>query len=687
MKSFTSSLTINRLLQTAIATTIAFFLSSLILASAQTQQVRKYATRQMTKIGGIVLTSSSTLPLAVDTDPLTSANLTIGVGALGSYIEQLIDFNPSPSANAAYTTLVPGNTPITVKFTLPAGLVAALGGLEIQAIKDLSRNGFGVVSYENVGAAYTGTSLVSLISGTGEVDVTIVPSADYQGVRVRIKSGVLAAGYGVDIFGAYIKENASGDIACSNRLDRLSGVTSNDVANLASGLGSVQNPGDALDASDATFAQLNMGTEVLNATYLTAIFNSKSKVNDSIRIVLQNSTPSVLTLSLLNSFSIRLYDGNTVVKTITNTSSILNLNLLSGGTQTYALTAEVDVAFDRIQVLYGGVASLLNSLKIYDINRKVGSPIRTAAQKNIFVYAGQPATLSATPAATGDVITWYDAATAGALVSNPVSTTTAQSNTVQMYYANVARSGCNDNFDRAVVNVNVVGVTYATPVAGSFGVSYSGSIAATPGLTLPITPSYNYTLVGSLPPGLSLNPATGAITGTPTLPGIFTFSVTTYDQANTLTVGTNSYTISIEGVQPDLVPIIVMNNRGFIKPSNLTRSGSIRLYNITPNSNTIGSITLYIYPPTAGFTMTLTGTSASQWTLTYNTNSNYYTLVSNGLTIPYSTTSFANIMFSITAAPTVSNGIYNTQFEVAENAGGESNNSNNTKNVNLTVSN
>ena len=40
------------------------------------------------------------------------------------------------------------------------------------------------------------------------------------------------------------------------------------------------------------------------------------------------------------------------------------------------------------------------------------------------------------------------------------------------------------------------------------------------------TPPYTFSVVGTLPPGLTLNPSTGAITGTPTAPGSFTIQVT-----------------------------------------------------------------------------------------------------------------------------------------------------------------
>lgn len=48
---------------------------------------------------------------------------------------------------------------------------------------------------------------------------------------------------------------------------------------------------------------------------------------------------------------------------------------------------------------------------------------------------------------------------------------------------------------------------------------------------------------GSLPPGLSLNTATGEITGTPTTAGTYTFAISASNLCDTVT--TDSYTIVI----------------------------------------------------------------------------------------------------------------------------------------------
>jgi hypothetical protein len=69
-----------------------------------------------------------------------------------------------------------------------------------------------------------------------------------------------------------------------------------------------------------------------------------------------------------------------------------------------------------------------------------------------------------------------------------------------------------------------VPVEHQTLPGGQVGQAYSASIVVAGGM-----PPYSFTLTGNLPEGLTLNPTTGAITGTPTKAQTSTFSVTIED--------------------------------------------------------------------------------------------------------------------------------------------------------------
>ena len=70
-------------------------------------------------------------------------------------------------------------------------------------------------------------------------------------------------------------------------------------------------------------------------------------------------------------------------------------------------------------------------------------------------------------------------------------------------------------------------LTFAAPPSGEVGVAYSNPLAVTDG-----TPPFVWSVVsGSLPAGLTLNAATGLLSGTPTTAGSFAFTVRVTDDA------------------------------------------------------------------------------------------------------------------------------------------------------------
>ena len=79
---------------------------------------------------------------------------------------------------------------------------------------------------------------------------------------------------------------------------------------------------------------------------------------------------------------------------------------------------------------------------------------------------------------------------------------------------------------------------------GSEGTAYSITLMATGG-TLPYTWSVS---VGSLPGGLTLNASTGTISGTPTVPGSFSFTVKVVDSSSPQLSATQAYTLNISGL-------------------------------------------------------------------------------------------------------------------------------------------
>ena len=94
-------------------------------------------------------------------------------------------------------------------------------------------------------------------------------------------------------------------------------------------------------------------------------------------------------------------------------------------------------------------------------------------------------------------------------------------------------------------NTNIVGAVQmsCTPLPnGTECITYSADIFSVEGGTAPFTWSVS---AGTLPPGLTLAPSTGAITGTPTAAGTFNFTVTVVDSTAPTLTATQAQTITI----------------------------------------------------------------------------------------------------------------------------------------------
>ena len=165
------------------------------------------------------------------------------------------------------------------------------------------------------------------------------------------------------------------------------------------------------------------------------------------------------------------------------------------------------------------------------------NPIATDADINI---AGVPATtcsgsgVSITASSTtviNPVFTWYsDAALANALFTGPVFNTPALTGNTTYYVTVRGSNKCENAAGTAkivVLNVNpAVVFNSSTLTNAAAGSAYTTQIdPATGG-----TPGYNYVVASgsSLPAGLTLS-ISGAITGTPTIAGNYTFAITAAD--------------------------------------------------------------------------------------------------------------------------------------------------------------
>ena len=212
-----------------------------------------------------------------------------------------------------------------------------------------------------------------------------------------------------------------------------------------------------------------------------------------------------------------------------------------------------------------------------------------------------------------------------------------------------------------VTSATPLTVAYATPktfTAGTAIVMQAASLTdATPGVAT------TYTLSGgTLPAGLNLDATTGAITGTPTTAGVFTFTVAATNGTRNATASA-AYTI---------LPSVALS-LGYMTPQTFGVGAAIAtqvptLTNATPGVTTTYTVTSGIIP--AGLTLnadgTITGNPTTPGVYTFTvtatngtrpaTSSPTYTVTpASALTVGYTPQTFPAGTAIISQAPTIAN--------------------------------
>lgn len=429
-----------------------------------TVQKRVYANRTET---AVLLASISNKDNAVNGNKESYSTLNLPLGALNALsATQFLEFR---EANAPKN--IPANTPVTLKLSLPKSVLGLLDDITIQPFTNLNKPSFLLPwTATNAGTAFKSAALLNLINGAGVVEITITPTVSYQGVYVKLSSS-LGVSINMDLFHAYIyEENTSTAINCDEKIDALYGVRASAAIGLLNATGTVTDPYKAIDNDLNSFAELNLGIQVLSEVFETVIFSTPSQKNDVVEIILQKADGTLLDLNLLTNFSIQPYLGaNVAGPSLTNASNFLSLSLLSGGSGNakYLLNAKIPEIFDRVEIKMGGVAGVLSSLKIYDVTRKISPSIQLddIEISNINVCSGESITLKV-PSQPCTEFKWYDVPTSGTALQTGESFTINNITTTKTYYVEAKRNTvCNITSERVPVTITVnpkPGITLGT---------------------------------------------------------------------------------------------------------------------------------------------------------------------------------------------------------------------------------
>src|SRR5690606_4327653 len=339
---------------------------------------RTYANFQGTYEAGInllgLLTGNVSNPgNAINGNVKSYSTLSVPLGVLGLLsATQYLEF--TTDGNHSNVRTIMGGTPVTVKSSFPREVLGLLSNVEIGYFNNLSSVSASLVNRsgyrsDNQTVVYSGSSLLNLVNGAGQFEITLTPPVDYHGIFVKL------SGYGLNVllsnqlFHAYIYEDYVYS-SCEEKnvpLDVLYGVRSEAIG-AATSLGGVTNPYNAITDNGTDYATMNVVVGALNAVYLNTIFPTPSESGQRLRIIMEDPG-GLLNLTFLSSFTIQPYlRDQPVGPPLAASSPLLNLRLLPG-TNKFELAYNIDQVFDRVELRFDNTVTALTSLRVYEVSR------------------------------------------------------------------------------------------------------------------------------------------------------------------------------------------------------------------------------------------------------------------------------------------------------------------------------
>jgi hypothetical protein len=197
-------------------------------------------------------------------------------------------------------------------------------------------------------------------------------------------------------------------------------------------------------------------------------------------------------------------------------------------------------------------------------------------------------------------------------------------------------------------------VTLSPLPSGTAGQAYAQTLAASGGV-----PPYTWSAGAGMPAGLVINPATGAITGTPSAVGMFSFPVQVTDSTKLVVTQNFVLTINPPPLTITTIPPLFDGIVGTAYSETFSASGGRPPYQWSIISGSSGGLALN---PTSG---TLQGTpqTAGTFTFTIQVADNVGARVSQSFSLTVTPPSLT-ILTNATLPPGVVGAVYNQQFSV-----------------------
>jgi gliding motility-associated-like protein len=431
---------------------LSFVLISLIVLTlanfksyAQQAKQRVYATSDDRGYGGLCLVCGvDDRGRAYDTDLNSASNISVGLGVVGSAWQEL----RFPAGN------LPGSaTGSVIKISSGTNLV----GVNLGAFKFQAYNG-----NDPVGSVITGSSsLLNLLSSGNQSEIFIpAPGEAYDRVRITVDGGLLSIAANLYVYHAYFLKDAT-SMVCDAAVDELHGISGSVGA-----LGGVTNAQDAIDNSETSYSILTSAVGLLGHAQQTVIFNGSSMPGDSVRMIISTGA-ALVELDVLKSIAIETFNGNTSNGVVAGSGGLLTLRLLSGAGNRAVVTFAPSAVFDRVQLRVGGVASVLQSVRLHDVKRLIPTTvaINGTVAHSATLCVGQPAVLTISSSQTGATYRWYTQATGGTAVVTGTSYTPTLASGINRFYVEATRTDCTNSSPRKeiviIVNDPVVPVLTA----------------------------------------------------------------------------------------------------------------------------------------------------------------------------------------------------------------------------------
>jgi hypothetical protein len=412
--------------------------------------------------------------------------------------------------------------------------------------------------------------------------------------------------------------------------------------------------GGTLSAQTTTSATFTAPASVTSAFTATVTATSITDPTKSASVQIKVSPPPTITTTSVAtatagvsySATLSVSGGTTPFKwTITSGTLPAGLSLspntgaitgtptgASSGSVTFEVTDAAGVSYSRAITITVNAAAPLS----ITTTTLPGGTIGTAYSQTLQVTGGVPSyTWSIT---AGSLPAGLTLSSAGVISGTPTGTVTSTSHfTVSVTDSQTPTAVTRSASLSITVTEPPLGVTTTSLAGGTKNTAYSQTLQAIGG-----TPPYTWSIIsGALPAGLTLNTATGVISGTPTATGTSNFTVQVQDSATPKATATAALSIAIDAQLAITTTSLPGGSISTAYSATVVASGGVQPYTWTITSGTLPA-GLTLNSGTGVISGTPTATGTSDFTITVADSESPAVKVSASLSIAIATQSCAN---------------------------------------------